>query len=280
MTLHNVTTTDKQQQRKQDPAFITLMANDIVRHEWYETTQTFDDDDDFFPIITKVRAPFVRLSFTETVEETAVSVDVDEDGTMYDNYEEEVVEEMTVEVCEPPERYGEAFDAFVKRARAARHYELVALYHLRAMGVVADIEPGVMDGDTQAKKPDIYVRRAKPNEHGDYSWYAIEVKACSPNRHTFTDDPSTFPRTEVVDNVKAYDEKRKTCRKNETPLLEVLKVNTSTDGMFFISDKHRNEWNQKCTGRHNHVLAYIAHKENGHYRTMNELVEWLGYPQP
>lgn len=275
MTNNTLTSTNlnKQQRRALDPDFIKLAANDLITHKWLVEENTYSDSDDITPTVqTKVPQPFGRMEISndEPTYEEAIYFE-DQHGGQDINY----MEEVALDLHSAPKGYGQGFDGFVQRARGGRHSERIVCYYLIKAGVVATLEPGVMDGDTSKKAPDIYVRAAQPDEKGDYQWYALEVKTTCLQHEFYTDEEDTFPSRIIVDSVKPYDEKRKKCNEDGTPLIGVVKIHSRSDGLLFIPDKTRDSWEIK--DQHNswkEDTVYVANSSC--FRSFAALVKALG----
>ncbi|MBW4638971.1 MAG: hypothetical protein KME05_12180 [Gloeocapsa sp. UFS-A4-WI-NPMV-4B04] len=266
MTNNNVTNLSKQQQRALDPNFIKLAANDLVTTQLYKLQDMSEHE--VRDAVAKEDKAVVDRQYGATASDEAkaayhAAYKVAYDAAKWDDFDEfsppqkRVIlpfatvrantdtEELGGYKIHEYERYGKSFVEFGERAKVGRHTERVVYYWLAKAGVVANLEPLILDGDTSKKAPDITVRAAKPNENGDYQWYSLEVKTTTLEYEKYNDDPNTFPSRIRVDSVKAYDQKRKTCTRNDAPLIGVVKVHSITGGVLFIPDSTRDQWEMK-----------------------------------
>ncbi len=268
MTNTSVTTTNlsKQQRRALDPEFIKLASNDLVTTQLYKlqdmsehevrdaaakedkevvdrqygatasdeakeaydaaydvayAAAKWDDFDEFSPPKKKVTLPFATVRAKVDTEELG--------GYKIHEYED----------------YGKSFVEFGERAKGGRPTERLVYYWLAKAGVVANLEPLILDGDTSKKAPDIKVRAAKPDDNGDYQWYSLEVKTTRLEHEEYSDDPATFPQSIIVDSAKPYDQKRYACSRKDEKIIGVVKVHSITGGVLFIPDSTRDQWDIK-----------------------------------
>lgn len=302
----------KQQQRALDPNFIKLSAHDLVTTQLYKLEDMSEHE--VRDAAAKEDETVKNLQYGEYVlNETQDDVVVNEeakaaydaaykkayDAAKWDGWDEfsppqkRVIlpfatvrakvdtEELGGYKIHEYEDYDTSFVEFCCNATGGRKAERLVYYWLAKAGIVANLEPMILDGDKSKKTPDITVRAAKPDDNGDYQWYSLEVKMSSLKYQKYSDDPNTFPQSIIVDNVKAYDQKRNTCTRNNEKLIGVVKVHSLTGGVLFIPDNTRDQWDIKHqvnkgsgvnSGRKNTV--YVANSSC--LRTFSSLVEKLG----
>lgn len=312
MTNNTVTNNNlsRQQQRALDPDFIKLSAHDLVTTQLYK----LEDMSEHEVRDAAAKEAVKDLQYGEYVlNETQDGVEVNEEAkaaydaaykvayaaAKWDDFDEfsppkKIVilpfatvrakvdtEELGGYKIHEYEDYDTSFVEFCCNATRGRLAERLVYYYLLKAGIVTNLEPMMLDGDKSKKAPDITVRAAKPDDNGDYHWYSLEVKTSSLEYQKYSDDPATFPKSIIVDNVKAYDQKRNTCTRNNEKLIGVVKVHSLTGGVLFIPDSTRDQWDIKHqvnkgsganNGRENTV--YVANSSC--FRSFASLVEKLG----
>jgi hypothetical protein len=293
MTNNNVTTTNlsKQQRRALDPYFIKLAANDLVKTQLYKYQDMSEHE--VRDAAAKEKVEEIQCGATASDEAQAAydaAYDAAYAAAKYDDFEppqKRVIlpfatvrantdtEELGGYKIHEYERYGKSFVEFSERAKVGRHTERVVYYWLAKAGVVANLEPLILDGDTSKKAPDIKVRAAKPDDNGDYQWYSLEVKTTRLEHEMYSDDPATFPQSIIVDSAKPYDQKRYACSRKDEKLIGVVKVHSLTGGVLFIPDSTRDSWDIKKQKNYwKEDTVYWAN--NSCLRSFALLVEKLG----